>query len=109
MNEIIKILVNLITGLEALGAEIFVDECGIIHALAPNGLTGCVHILARPTVTGTANLIMAATLAKGRTILHGVAKEPEIGDLVTCLQNMGAQISGKGTSTIVIEGSSILS
>ena len=90
-----------------MGADILVDRCGIIHALAPNGLTGCVHILARPTVTGTANLIMAAALAKGRTILDGVAREPEIGDLVKCLQKMGAKISGRGTSTIVIEGLSI--
>ncbi len=90
-------------GLEALGAEIILEE-GYVHAKAPNGLTGATFTFPVISVTGTENLLMAATLAKGQTRLINAAREPEIGDLAHCLNGMGAQISGIGTDTLVIEG-----
>lgn len=90
-------------GLEALGAEIILEE-GYVHAKAPNGLTGATFTFPVISVTGTENLLMAATLAKGQTRLINAAREPEIGDLAHCLNGMGAQISGIGTDTLIIEG-----
>lgn len=90
-------------GLEALGAEIILEE-GYVQAKAPNGLTGATFTFPVISVTGTENLLMAATLAKGQTRLINAAREPEIGDLAHCLNGMGAQISGIGTDTLVIEG-----
>ncbi|MEH0002628.1 MAG: UDP-N-acetylglucosamine 1-carboxyvinyltransferase [Holosporaceae bacterium] len=90
-------------GLEALGAQLTLEE-GYIQATAPKGLVGADYTFAKTSVTGTANLLMAATLAKGTTVLKGAALEPEIGDLALCLQKMGANISGVGTSTLSIEG-----
>jgi UDP-N-acetylglucosamine 1-carboxyvinyltransferase len=90
-------------GLEALGAEITL-EGGYIHAKAPNGLQGGTFTFPIVSVTGTENLMMAATLAKGTTRLINVAREPEIADLAACLTGMGAKISGIGTDTLIIEG-----
>jgi UDP-N-acetylglucosamine 1-carboxyvinyltransferase len=90
-------------GLEALGAEIVLEE-GYVHAKAPKGLTGATFTFPVISVTGTENLLMAATLAKGQTRLINAAREPEIGDLAHCLNGMGAKISGMGTDTLVIEG-----
>ncbi|KNG95261.1 UDP-N-acetylglucosamine 1-carboxyvinyltransferase [Pseudaestuariivita atlantica] len=90
-------------GLEALGAEIELKD-GYLHAKAPGGLKGAVHELRFPSVGATENLVMAATLAKGTTVLKNAAREPEIVDLVACLKKMGAQIEGEGTSTIEIQG-----
>jgi len=90
-------------GLEALGAEISLDE-GYVRARAPNGLRGASFTFPVISVTGTENLLMAATLAKGETRLINAAREPEIGDLAHCLNAMGAKISGIGTDTLVIEG-----
>jgi UDP-N-acetylglucosamine 1-carboxyvinyltransferase len=90
-------------GLEALGAEIVLEE-GYVHAKAPKGLTGTTFTFPVISVTGTENLLMAATLAKGQTRLINAAREPEIGDLAHCLKGMGAQISGIGTDTLIIEG-----
>ena len=90
-------------GMEALGAEITLKD-GYVHATAPRGLTGSVFEFPVVTVTGTENVMMAATLARGETILKNAAKEPEIIDLAKCLNNMGAKISGHGTDTIVIDG-----
>lgn len=90
-------------GLEALGASITLSD-GYVHAKAPQGLTGASFTFPIVSVTGTENLLMAATLARGQTRLINVAREPEIGDLVHCLNAMGAKISGVGTDTLVIDG-----
>lgn len=96
--------VNLhVKGLEAMGAEIKVEN-GYIHAKAPNGLKGAHFVCDTVTVTGTENLMMAATLAKGTTVIKNAAREPEVVDLANCLIKMGAKISGAGTATITIEG-----
>lgn len=92
-----------IKGMEALGAEIRLEE-GYIHAKAPQGLQGGEYIFPTVSVTGTENLVMAATLAKGKTTLRNVAREPEVIDLCHCLIKMGAKIAGIGTDTLVIEG-----
>ena len=92
-----------ITALEALGAEIELKD-GYLHAKAPGGLKGATHELRFASVGATENVVMAATLAKGTTVLKNAAREPEIVDLVQCLRKMGAQIEGEGTSTITIQG-----
>lgn len=92
-----------VTALEALGAEIELKD-GYLHAKAPRGLKGAVHELRFASVGATENTVMAATLAKGTTVLKNAAREPEIVDLVHCLRKMGAQIEGEGTSTITIQG-----
>ena len=93
-----------IRGLEALGAEIRVED-GYIKASAPEGgLRGGRFFFDVVSVTGTENILMAATLAKGRTVLENAAREPEVEDLANCLNAMGAKISGAGTDTITIEG-----
>ncbi|WP_438766972.1 UDP-N-acetylglucosamine 1-carboxyvinyltransferase [Kushneria sp. TE3] len=92
-----------IRGLQAMGADIKV-ESGYIRARAPDGLKGAHIVMDTVTVTGTENLLMAATLAEGRTVLENAAREPEIVDLAECLIAMGANISGHGSSTITIEG-----
>ena len=95
--------VNLhIEGLKAMGANIKVDN-GYIIAKAKK-LKGAKISLPIATVTGTENLIMAATLASGQTIIKNAAKEPEIIDLANCLRLMGAKIRGDGTSEIIIDG-----
>ena len=92
-----------IFGLEKLGAEIELKE-GYLHAKAPRGLKGAEIELSFASVGATENIMMAATLAKGTTVLKNAAREPEIVDLATCLRKMGAQIDGDGTSEIVIQG-----
>ena len=93
-----------IRGLEALGAEITVED-GYIKAKAPEGgLRGGNFFFDIVSVTGTENILMAATLAKGRTVLENAAREPEIVDLANCLIAMGAKIQGAGTDTIIIDG-----
>jgi UDP-N-acetylglucosamine 1-carboxyvinyltransferase len=92
-----------VEGLEALGAEIELKD-GYLHAKAPGGLKGAVHQMRFASVGATENIVMAATLAKGTTVLKNAAREPEIVDLVECLRKMGAQISGEGTPTIEIQG-----
>ncbi|MGV3042846.1 UDP-N-acetylglucosamine 1-carboxyvinyltransferase [Staphylococcus rostri] len=90
-------------GFEALGAEIH-QEAGFIHATAPNGLVGCDIHLDFPSVGATQNIIMAAALAKGRTVMENVAREPEIVDLANYINEMGGDVKGAGTDTIVING-----
>lgn len=90
-------------GLRLLGAEVEVEN-GYIRGRAPNGLKGATIVMPVVSVTGTENLIMAATLAEGTTVLKNAAKEPEVCDLVRCLQAMGAKIAGMGTDTLTIEG-----
>lgn len=92
-----------VTALEAMGAEIELRD-GYLHAEAPGGLKGADHELRFPSVGATENTVMAATLAKGTTILRNAAREPEIVDLVECLRAMGAAIEGEGTSVITIDG-----
>jgi UDP-N-acetylglucosamine 1-carboxyvinyltransferase len=92
-----------ITGLEALGAVIELKD-GYLHARAPKGLKGAVIEQRFASVGATENVVMAATLAKGTTVLRNAAREPEIVDLVRCLKSMGAKIDGEGTGTITIQG-----
>ena len=89
--------------LEMLGAKIILKD-GYLQASAPKGLKGCKIKLRFASVGATENLIMAASLAKGTTIISNAACEPEVGDLIDCLVKMGANISGRTTSTIIIEG-----
>lgn len=91
-------------GLRSLGATIRQD-LGYIEAVAPRrGLTGGRISFRRPTVTGTEDLLMAAVLAKGESVLVNAAREPEVVDLANLLRKMGACIDGEGTSTIRVEG-----
>ena len=90
-------------GLEAMGAEIRV-EGGYIRARVDGRLRGATIFFDTVTVTGTENLLMAATLADGTTVLENAAREPEVVDLAECLIKMGARIRGHGSDTIVIEG-----
>jgi UDP-N-acetylglucosamine 1-carboxyvinyltransferase len=92
-----------IMGLESLGAKIF-QEHGYIEAQAPDGLKGSNVKFERITVTGTEDLMMAAVLAQGETVLENAAREPEVVDLAELLVAMGAQIQGAGTPTIRIQG-----
>ena len=90
-------------GLEQMGAKIKVEN-GYIRATSGNGLKGAHLMMDQVTVTGTENLMMAATLAKGRTIIENAAREPEVVDLANYLNSMGAEITGMGTSKIIING-----
>ena len=93
-----------IHGLEALGAEIELKD-GYLHARARGGkLRGAELTLRMASVGATENILMAATLAKGTTVINNAAREPEIVDLAQCLRKMGAQIDGEGTSRIEIQG-----
>jgi UDP-N-acetylglucosamine 1-carboxyvinyltransferase len=92
-----------IFGLERLGARIE-QAHGYIEAQAPDGLRGATIHFDRITVTGTEDLMMAAVLAKGETVLRNAAREPEVVDLAALLVKMGAKIEGAGTSDIRIEG-----
>ncbi|WP_300088400.1 UDP-N-acetylglucosamine 1-carboxyvinyltransferase [uncultured Nitrosomonas sp.] len=91
-----------IKGLQAMGAEISIEQ-GYIRAQASR-LTGTRIVMDLVTVTGTENLMMAATLASGTTILENAAREPEVTDLADCLIRMGAKIEGAGSDIIVIHG-----
>jgi UDP-N-acetylglucosamine 1-carboxyvinyltransferase len=91
-----------VKGLQAFGAEIDLDH-GYIDARAKR-LKGARYVFDVVTVTGTENLMMAATLAEGRTVLENAAREPEVVDLARCLVAMGAHVSGAGTDRIVIDG-----
>ena len=90
-------------GLQAMGAIIEIDG-GYINAHCEGRLRGAHILFDKVTVGGTENLLMAATLAAGRTVLENAAREPEIVDLANCLVAMGARISGVGSDTLVIEG-----
>ncbi|SBS27338.1 UDP-N-acetylglucosamine 1-carboxyvinyltransferase [Marinomonas aquimarina] len=90
-------------GLEAMGADIVVDNGNII-AKVDGRLKGARIFFDKVTVTGTENLLMAAALADGTTVLENAAREPEVVDLAECLIAMGAKITGQGTDTITIEG-----
>ena len=93
----------LIMALEKLGAEIEI-EGGYVIARAKNGLRGGEIKFPKVTVSGTHVALMAATLAKGTTVIDNAAREPEIGDVADCLNKMGAKVTGIGTSRLVVEG-----
>jgi len=92
-------------GLQALGADLQIEGGYIVARRGAAGrLRGARIVTDLVTVTGTENLMMAATLAEGRTVIENAAREPEVVDLATCLNRMGAAIRGAGTDRIVIEG-----
>jgi UDP-N-acetylglucosamine 1-carboxyvinyltransferase len=95
-------------GLEAMGAEVEVAN-GYVYARVPGRLQGARLVLDTVTVTGTENLMMAAVLAEGTTLIENAAREPEVVDLADCLNKMGGCIHGAGTDTITIEGVASLS
>ncbi len=92
-----------IHALEAMGAEIELKD-GYLHATTNGGLKGAIIPLRFASVGATENVLMAATLAKGTTVIENAAREPEIVDLAACLRKMGAEIDGEGTSRIEIQG-----
>jgi UDP-N-acetylglucosamine 1-carboxyvinyltransferase len=92
-----------VAGLEQLGAQTR-QEHGYIEAEAPHGLQGAEVHFDRITVTGTEDLLMAAVLARGETVIHNAAREPEVVDLAALLSKMGARIEGAGTSVIHVHG-----
>jgi len=92
-----------IRGLEAMGADILVEE-GYIKAKVNGRLKGAHILFDTVTVTGTENILMAACLADGRSVIENAAQEPEVIDLAECLIAMGANITGYGTETIIVEG-----
>jgi UDP-N-acetylglucosamine 1-carboxyvinyltransferase len=97
-----------LTGLKALGATIDIDG-GYVIAKAPSaGLRGARVIFPKVSVGATHNVLMAAALAKGETVIENAAREPEIGDVAECLAKMGAHIEGIGTSTLRIQGTTRL-
>src|SRR5260221_9226031 len=97
----------LIMALEKLGAEIEIDG-GYVICKAPGGLKGAEIDFPKVTVSGTHVAVMAATLAKGTTVITNAACEPEVADVADCLNKMGARVSGAGTPRIVVEGVSKL-
>ncbi|MDP1574097.1 MAG: UDP-N-acetylglucosamine 1-carboxyvinyltransferase [Coxiellaceae bacterium] len=97
-----------IDGLIKMGADITVSD-GYIHASVKGRLKGAILDLPKVTVTGTENLLMAAVLAEGTTVIRNAAQEPEVTDLANFLNHLGAKISGAGTDTITIEGVAHLS
>ena len=96
-----------VAALEHLGARIHQSH-GYVEAQAPGGLQGAPVHFDRITVTGTEDVLMAAVLARGETVIHNAAREPEVEDLARLLNKMGARIEGAGTSTIRVEGVSRL-
>jgi UDP-N-acetylglucosamine 1-carboxyvinyltransferase len=92
-----------VSGLERLGAQVH-QEHGYIEAEAPNGLHGATYAFDRISVTGTEDLLMAAVLARGETIIENAAREPEVLDVAALLIKMGASIEGAGSSTIRVRG-----
>ncbi|MDX2201436.1 MAG: UDP-N-acetylglucosamine 1-carboxyvinyltransferase [Hyphomicrobiaceae bacterium] len=90
-------------GLKALGAEIDIDG-GYVVAKAPKGLRGGRIVFPKVSVGATHNVLMAAALARGETLIENAAREPEIGDVAECLVKMGAQIDGIGTSRLTVQG-----
>ena len=92
-----------LAGLERMGARIELEE-GYVRATAPNGLRGAEIHLGKPSVGATENLLMAASLARGETVISDAAREPEIVDLAQCLSAMGARIEGAGSTTIRVQG-----
>lgn len=93
-----------LAGLTKMGAEVFLEAGDVVARAPDDGLVGAEIDFEKTSVTGTENLMMAATLARGRTILHNAAREPEVRDLAELLNKMGARVRGAGTPTIQIDG-----
>ncbi len=93
-----------LAGLAKMGAEVFLEAGDVVARAPEDGLKGAEVTFEKVSVTGTENLMMAATLAHGRTIIHNAAREPEVKDLAELLNKMGARVRGAGTPTIQIEG-----
>jgi UDP-N-acetylglucosamine 1-carboxyvinyltransferase len=96
-----------LAGLRAMGADVELAG-GLIHATARAGLRGADILLPQPSVGATENLLLAAVMARGTTVIRNAAREPEIVDLARCLISMGAGISGEGSHVVVIEGGRVL-
>jgi UDP-N-acetylglucosamine 1-carboxyvinyltransferase len=92
-----------LAALQQMGAEIEIHE-GYIHALAPKGLKGAHIIFPKVSVGATENILMAATLAEGETVIANAAREPEVSDLAHCLVSMGAEIEGIDSGTLRVKG-----
>jgi UDP-N-acetylglucosamine 1-carboxyvinyltransferase len=93
-----------LAGLTKMGAEVILEAGDVVARAPDDGLVGAEINFEKTSVTGTENLMMAATLARGRTIIHNAAREPEIRDLAELLNKMGARVRGAGTPTIQVEG-----
>ena len=93
-----------LAGLTKMGAEVFLEAGDVVARAPDDGLKGAEISFEKVSVTGTENLMMAATLARGQTIIHNAAREPEVKDLAELLNKMGARVRGAGTPTIQIEG-----
>jgi len=93
-----------LAGLTKMGAEVFLEAGDVVARAPEDGLKGAEISFEKISVTGTENLMMAATLAHGRTTIHNAAREPEVKDLAELLNKMGARVRGAGTPTIQIEG-----
>lgn len=93
-----------VEGLRSMGADVHVDHGYLVATAPPGGLRGAVLPLAFPSVGATENLLMAAVLADGTTVVDNAAREPEIDDLAQLLQQMGAKVDGVGTSRLTVEG-----
>ena len=93
-----------LAGLTKMGAEVFLEAGDVVARAPEDGLKGAEISFEKISVTGTENLMMAATLAHGRTTIHNAAREPEVKDLAELLNKMGARVRGAGTPTIQVEG-----
>ncbi|PYS22205.1 MAG: UDP-N-acetylglucosamine 1-carboxyvinyltransferase [Acidobacteria bacterium] len=93
-----------LAGLTKMGAEVFLETGDVVARAPADGLRGAEINFEKVSVTGTENLMMAATLARGQTIIHNAAREPEVRDLAELLNKMGARVRGAGTPTIQIDG-----
>lgn len=93
-----------LAGLAKMGAEVFLEAGDVVARAPQDGLRGAEVRFEKVSVTGTENLLMAATLARGRSTIHNAAREPEVKDLAELLNKMGARVRGAGTPTIQIEG-----
>jgi UDP-N-acetylglucosamine 1-carboxyvinyltransferase len=93
-----------LANLTKLGAEVFLEAGDVVARVPNDGLTGAEVLFDKVSVTGTENLMMAATLARGKTTIHNAAREPEIADLAELLNKMGARVRGAGTPTVRVEG-----
>src|ERR1051325_10229717 len=98
-----------LAGLTKMGAEVFLEAGDVVARAPEDGLKGAEISFEKISVTGTENLMMAATLARGRTVINNAAREPEVKDLAELLNKMGARVRGAGTPTIQIEGVEALS
>jgi UDP-N-acetylglucosamine 1-carboxyvinyltransferase len=98
-----------LAALTKMGADVFLEAGDVIARAPADGLKGAEIIFDKISVTGTENLMMAATLARGTTVIHNAAREPEVRDLAELLNKMGARVRGAGTPTIQIEGVEALS